>query len=148
MTDHLKRNTSSFKITVIVYTIIGACFTLLWRPSLYNILVWLARPLSKHYLCTSDNIVFFFFSQAATDMAKKNKSLQAQLKEITGLYEEEQRSRDEQHELLTRAEKKSSDLSLELEELKASVEQVRTYTCTTRLLLCKVLLHRSKEDVL
>ena len=77
--------------------------------------------------------MFFLFSQAAADLAKKNKSLQAQLKEINGLYEEEQRSRDEQHELLTRAEKKSSDLSLELEELKASVEQ--GYMCNTRLLL-------------
>lgn len=62
--------------------------------------------------------------QAANDLAKKNKSLQAQLKEISGLYEEEQRSRDEQHDLLTRAEKKSNDLSLEVEELKTSIEQV------------------------
>lgn len=62
--------------------------------------------------------------QATNDMAKKNKSLQAQLKEISGLYEEEQRSRDEQHELLTRAEKKASDLSLEVEELKTNIEQV------------------------
>ena len=57
-------------------------------------------------------------------MAKKNKSLQAQLKEISGLYEEEQRSRDEQRDLLTRAEKKANDLSLEIDELKTSVEQV------------------------
>ena len=60
-------------------------------------------------------------------MAKKNKSLQAQLKEISGLYEEEQRSRDEQHDLLTRAEKKANDLSLELEELKTQVEQVQSF---------------------
>lgn len=69
-------------------------------------------------------MVSLYFLQAANDLAKKNKSLQAQLKEISGLYEEEQRSRDEQHDLLTRAEKKASDLSLEIEELKASVEQV------------------------
>ncbi len=63
-------------------------------------------------------------SQAASDQAKKVKSLQAQLKEINGLYEDEQHQRDEQHELALKAEKKANEFQLELEELRTSVEQV------------------------
>ena len=40
------------------------------------------------------------------------------------LYEEEQRLREEQHELTTKAEKRANDFNLEIEELKAQVEQV------------------------
>ncbi len=64
-------------------------------------------------------------TQAVTDQAKKVKALQAQLKEITGLYEDEQRQRDEQHDLALKAEKKANEFQLELEELRTSVEQVR-----------------------
>ena len=63
-------------------------------------------------------------SQTLTDQAKKNKSLAAQLKEINGLYEEEQRVRDEQHEMATRSEKRANDLQLEIEELRTHIEQV------------------------
>ena len=80
------------------------------------------------------------FFQVANDIAKKYKSLQAQLKEITGLYEEEQRSRDEQHDLLTRAEKKANDLSREIEELKASVEQVCMITIIVIIIIIIIIL--------
>ena len=46
------------------------------------------------------------------------------MKELNGAYEEEQRQRDEQHEMATRAEKRANELQLEIEELRASLEQV------------------------
>jgi hypothetical protein len=68
------------------------------------------------------------YSQAANDLAKKNKSLTQQLKEVNALYEDEQRTRDEQHQLATKAEKRANDLSLEGEEIKAQLEQVKAHT--------------------
>lgn len=62
--------------------------------------------------------------QTIGDQAKKLKTTAAQLKEISGLYEEEQRARDEQHELVTKAERRANDLQLEIEELRANLEQV------------------------
>lgn len=62
--------------------------------------------------------------QAIGDLSKKVKSLSAQLKEVTGLYEEEQRQRDEQHNLATKAEKRGNELSIELEDVRAQLEQV------------------------
>lgn len=43
---------------------------------------------------------------------------------MTGLYEEEQRLRDEQHELVNKAERRANDLQLEIEELRTNLEQV------------------------
>ena len=63
--------------------------------------------------------------QAITDQAKKSKNLQLQLKEVNGLYEDEQRFRDEQHELATKAERRANDLQLEIEELRTQIEQVQ-----------------------
>ena len=50
--------------------------------------------------------------------------MQTQLKDTSAMLEEEQRQRDEQHGLATKAEKKANDLQLELEELRGQVEQV------------------------
>ena len=75
------------------------------------------------------------------DQAKNMKKMQAQLKvndcavpnhmfhyhslqEITGLYNDEQKLRDEQHDLATKAEKRANDLQLEIEEIRAQLEQV------------------------
>ncbi len=63
--------------------------------------------------------------QALSDLAKKVKSLSAQLKEISGLYEEEQRQRDQQHTLVTKAEKRGNELAIELEDIKTQLEQVQ-----------------------
>ncbi len=52
------------------------------------------------------------------------KSLSAQLKEISGLYEEEQKQRDEQHTLATKAEKRANELSIEVEDARTQAEQV------------------------
>ena len=68
------------------------------------------------------------YFQAANDLAKKNKSLTQQLKEVNALYEDEQRTRDEQHQLATKAEKRANDLQLEVEEIKAQLEQVKAHT--------------------
>lgn len=46
------------------------------------------------------------------------------LQEITGLYNDEQKLRDEQHDLATKAEKRANDLQLEIEEIRAQLEQV------------------------
>lgn len=62
--------------------------------------------------------------QTANDLAKKNKNLTQQLKEANGLYEDEQRTRDEQHQLATKAEKRANELALEVEEIRAQLEQV------------------------
>ncbi len=62
--------------------------------------------------------------QAASDQAKKVRSLQAQLKEINRLYMDEQHQRDEQHQLALKAERKANEFQLELEELRTSVKQV------------------------
>ena len=40
------------------------------------------------------------------------------------MYEDEQRQRDEQHELAVKAEKKANEFQLELEELRTTLEQV------------------------
>ena len=64
---------------------------------------------------------------------KKYKSSQAQLKEMNGLYEEEQKLREEQHNLTVKSEKKASDLHLEMEEIKAQLEQVDYHTNTIAL---------------
>ena len=80
-----------------------------------------------------------------SDQAKNMKKLQAQLKvnnwinqvfshafhyhllqEMTGLYNDEQKLRDEQHDLATKAEKRANDLQLEIEEIRAQLEQVNT----------------------
>lgn len=68
--------------------------------------------------------------QALSDLQKKFKNSQAQLKEMNGLYEEEQRLREEQHGMTVKAEKKANDLHLEIEELKAQLEQVGDTACT------------------
>lgn len=70
-------------------------------------------------------IYLLLYNQTVNDQAKKNRSLQAQLKELNAAYEEEQRQRDEQHNMAARAEKRANELQLEIEELRASVEQVR-----------------------
>ena len=57
-------------------------------------------------------------------MAKKNKSLTQQLKEVNALYEDEQRTREEQHQLATKAEKRANELALEVEDIRAQLEQV------------------------
>lgn len=62
--------------------------------------------------------------QALSDTAKKVKSLNAQLKEINGLYEEEQRQRDEQHDQATKAEKRANELGIEVEDIRSQLEQV------------------------
>lgn len=62
--------------------------------------------------------------QGLNDATKKYKSSQAQLKEMNGLYEEEQRLREEQHDITVKAEKRANDLNLEIEEVKAQLEQV------------------------
>ena len=67
---------------------------------------------------------------------KKYKASTCQLKDLSALYEEEQKLRDEQHEATTRAEKKANDLNLEMEELKAQLEQVSVCVC-----VCVVLIH-------
>lgn len=61
----------------------------------------------------------------ANDLAKKNKSLTQQLKELNGLYEDEQRTREEQHQMTTKAEKRANDLALEVEDIKTQLEQVK-----------------------
>ena len=53
------------------------------------------------------------------------KKTQVQLKELSSQLDEETRQREEQHALATKAEKRANDLTLELEELKANLEQVR-----------------------
>ena len=78
-------------------------------------------------ICTC-YIIIMLYSQAANDLAKKNKSLTQQLKEVNALYEDEQRTRDEQHQLATKAEKRANDLQLEVEEIKAQLEQVKAHT--------------------
>ena len=75
--------------------------------------------------CISLHVTTF---QAINDQSKKNRALQAQLKELNGMYEEEQRQREEQHDMATRAEKRGNDLQLEMEELRASIEQVCVIT--------------------
>ncbi len=50
---------------------------------------------------------------------------QGQLKDLNALYEDEQKLREEQHQATTKAEKKANDLNLEMEEIKAQLEQVR-----------------------
>lgn len=57
-------------------------------------------------------------------MAKKNKSLTQQLKEVNSLYEDEQRSREEQHLMSTKSEKRANELTLEVEDIRAQLEQV------------------------
>ena len=57
-------------------------------------------------------------------MAKKNKSLAQQLKEMNSLYEDEHRSREEQHQMATKAEKRANDLTVEVEDIRAQLEQV------------------------
>ena len=52
------------------------------------------------------------------------KKLQGQLKDTNTQLEEEQRQREEQHMMATKAEKRANDMQLELEELRAKVEQV------------------------
>lgn len=62
--------------------------------------------------------------QTQSDLVKKYKNSQAQVKEINSLYEEEQRLREEQHNISIKSEKRANDLNLEIEELKAQLEQV------------------------
>ncbi len=40
------------------------------------------------------------------------------------MYEEEQRLREEQHDISAKAEKRANDLNLEIEDIKAQLEQV------------------------
>ena len=51
--------------------------------------------------------------------------MSAQLKEISGLYEEEQKQRDQQHALVAKAEKRGNELAIELEDIKTQLEQVQ-----------------------
>ena len=53
------------------------------------------------------------------------KKLQAQVKDLNGRIDEETRQKDEQHQLATKAEKRANDLTVEVEELRSSTEQVR-----------------------
>ena len=46
------------------------------------------------------------------------------MKETIAQLEEEQRQRDEQHGMVTKAEKRANDMQLELEELRGKMEQV------------------------
>ena len=55
------------------------------------------------------------------------KKTQTQLKELSSQLDDETRQREEQHALATKAEKRANDLTLELEELKANLEQVCMY---------------------
>jgi len=56
---------------------------------------------------------------------------------LTGLYNDEQKLRDEQHDLATKAEKRANDLQLEIEEIRAQLEQVCICTVvTTSLVYC------------
>ena len=50
------------------------------------------------------------------------------MQEMTGLYNDEQKLRDEQHDLATKTEKRANDLQLEIEEIRAQLEQVNMYT--------------------
>ena len=45
---------------------------------------------------------------------------------MNGLYEDEQRNREEQHQLATKAERRANELALEVEEIRAQLEQVWT----------------------
>lgn len=72
-------------------------------------------------------------------MAKKNKSLGQQLKEANALYEDEQRTRDEQHQLATKAEKRANELALEIEDIRAQLEQVCTLPGVYRTMLLTLL---------
>lgn len=49
---------------------------------------------------------------------------------MNGLYEEEQRLREEQHDMTVKSEKRANDLHLEIEEVKAQLEQVSAKTKT------------------
>ena len=71
-------------------------------------------------------------SQLANDTARKNKSLAQQVKEINSLYEDELHNREEQHQLATKAEKRANELALEVEEIRAQMEQV----CGVRVCVC------------
>lgn len=57
-------------------------------------------------------------------MGKLVKKLQAQVKDLNGRIDEETRQKDEQHQLATKAEKRANDLTVEVEELRSSTEQV------------------------
>ena len=48
---------------------------------------------------------------------------------MNGLYEEEQKLREEQHDMTVKAEKKSNEFHLELEEVRAQLEQVSFGAC-------------------
>ena len=48
---------------------------------------------------------------------------------MNGLYEEEQRVREEQHDSLVKAEKRANDLNVEIEDVKAQLEQVISSPC-------------------
>ena len=48
------------------------------------------------------------------------------MKESIAQFEEEQRQREEQHLMATKAEKRANDMQLELEELRGKVEQVNS----------------------
>ena len=53
------------------------------------------------------------------------------------MYEEEQRARDEQHELANKAERRANDLQLEIEELRANLEQVGSVgVCILQFITC------------
>jgi uncharacterized protein YlxW (UPF0749 family) len=44
---------------------------------------------------------------------------------MSGLYEDEQRAREDQHSVLVKAEKRANDLNVEVEDVKSQLEQVR-----------------------
>ena len=58
-------------------------------------------------------------------MTKKQRILQNQIKELNSMLEDEQRQRDEQRELASKAEKRANDFQLELEELRAKQEKAK-----------------------
>lgn len=74
--------------------------------------------------CTCIYLLVFYCLQSSTDLGKLVKKLQAQVKDLNGRIDEETRQKDEQHQLATKAEKRANDLTVEVEELRSSTEQV------------------------
>lgn len=58
---------------------------------------------------------------------------------MNSLYEEEQRLREEQHDMTAKSEKRANDLHLEIEEVKAQLEQVSCSFHTSISLSCFVI---------
>ena len=59
------------------------------------------------------------------------KKLQAQLKELQQLVEDEQRGRDEARDAASKAERRAGELNSEVENTRAAQEQVSGFSFTT-----------------